>query len=61
MTEPIRRRSFEEVHVGPLPVCETCEAEVDVLDAHTERVVCRQCGVAFLLDLGNADETRRVG
>ncbi len=61
MTGPLPWRSFADVDVGPLPVCETCEAEVDVLDAHTERVVCRQCGVAFLLDLGNADETRRVG
>ena len=37
--------------IGTLLVCETCESEVDLPDEHAERGVCRQCGIAFLVDV----------
>lgn len=50
------RRRHEDVL--PLLVCETCDCEVELLDEHADRGVCRQCGIAFLLDVA---EARRVG
>ncbi len=36
-------------------VCETCESDIDFPDDHSELGVCRQCGIAFLVDLPAAD------
>lgn len=38
-------------HIGLALVCETCDGEIDLpddLDAGTG--ICRQCGIAFLVD-----------
>lgn len=40
-------------------VCETCESDIDFPDDRTtETGVCRQCGIAFLLDPVPAAATR---
>ena len=31
-------------------VCETCESDIDFPDDYADIGVCRQCGVAFLVD-----------
>jgi hypothetical protein len=31
-------------------VCETCESDIDFPDDYADLGVCRQCGVAFLID-----------
>lgn len=31
-------------------VCETCESDIDFPDGYADLGVCRQCGVAFLID-----------
>ena len=31
-------------------VCETCESDIDSPDEYADLGVCRQCGVAFLID-----------
>ena len=31
-------------------VCETCECDIDFPDDYADIGVCRQCGVAFLID-----------
>jgi len=31
-------------------VCETCESDIDFPDEFAEVGVCRQCGIAFLID-----------
>ncbi len=31
-------------------VCETCESDIDFPDDYADIGVCRQCGVAFLID-----------
>jgi hypothetical protein len=36
--------------VGLAIVCETCESDIDFPDDYAEVGVCRQCGVAFLVD-----------
>lgn len=43
-----------------LPRCETCESEIELLDAPGAHGVCRHCGIAFLLD-ADVHERRRVG
>ena len=35
---------------GLSTVCETCESDIDFPDDHAELGVCRQCGIAFLID-----------
>lgn len=36
---------------GLAPLCETCESVIDVPDdVTTDAGVCRQCGIAFLMD-----------
>lgn len=40
-------------------VCETCESDLDFPDEFaTETGVCRQCGIAFLLDAAPAASIR---
>ena len=36
-------------------VCETCESDIDFPDDYADLGVCRQCGVAFLIDAPAAD------
>ena len=36
--------------VGLAIVCETCESDIDFPDDYADIGVCRQCGVAFLID-----------
>ena len=36
--------------LGMDTVCETCESDLDFPDDHAELGVCRQCGLAFLID-----------
>jgi hypothetical protein len=39
------------VDLGLALVCETCECEIDFPDEATAEVgICRQCGLAFLLE-----------
>ena len=35
---------------GMATVCETCESDIDFPDDYADIGVCRQCGVAFLVD-----------
>lgn len=40
-------------------VCETCETAIDFPDDYAaEQGVCRQCGVAFLIDTATAADSR---
>ena len=39
------------IDLGPALVCETCECEIDFADDLASEVgICRQCGVAFLVE-----------
>ena len=39
------------VDLGAALVCETCECEIDFPDDLASEVgICRECGIAFLLD-----------
>ena len=40
------------VELGLAVICETCESEIE-LGTDSAEAVCRQCGLAFLLDLGS--------
>lgn len=42
--------------IGIALVCETCDGEVDLL---SESPVCRQCGVAFLVDAEQEESAAR--
>jgi len=46
------------VEQGLALVCETCECEIDFPDDHAEVGVCRQCGVAFLLEVSTSSASR---
>ena len=39
-------------------VCETCESDIDFPDEYADLGVCRQCGVAFLIDAPAVDASR---
>lgn len=40
-------------------VCETCESDIDFQDEHAlDHGVCRQCGIAFLMDAAPAANAR---
>jgi predicted amidophosphoribosyltransferase len=42
--------------LGLALVCETCESEIDFDDGLGAEVgICRQCGMAFLVDVDEAD------
>jgi hypothetical protein len=46
------------VDLGLALVCETCECEIDFPDATaTEVGVCRECGIAFLVDVASTSST----
>jgi predicted RNA-binding Zn-ribbon protein involved in translation (DUF1610 family) len=53
------------VDLGLAVTCETCESEIELGDDPTE-AVCRQCGLAFLidtasgLDRANTESTARA-
>lgn len=36
--------------LGLSVTCEACESDLDFVDAFAEVGVCRQCGIAFLVD-----------
>lgn len=46
------------VDLGLAVVCEACEGEIDVLDDTPEQALCRQCGIAFLVDVVTVDARR---
>jgi hypothetical protein len=37
-------------------VCEACESDIDFPDDYADLGVCRQCGVAFLIDAPAAED-----
>ena len=41
-------------------VCETCESDIDFPDDYADLGVCRQCGVAFLIDAPVGDTQSQV-
>ena len=41
-------------------VCETCESDIDFPDDFADIGVCRQCGLAFLIDADPAAADVRV-
>jgi hypothetical protein len=44
------------LHQGLAIVCETCESEIDfTVDRSDEVGVCRQCGLAFLVEAPTAN------
>ena len=43
------------VDLGLAMVCETCESEIEI-DVEASEGLCRQCGLAFLLDDTRADD-----
>jgi hypothetical protein len=46
--------------LGLALVCETCECEIDFPDGLASEVgICRQCGMAFLVDEAAADSASR--
>jgi hypothetical protein len=47
--------------VGLAIVCETCESDIDFPDDYADVGVCRQCGVAFLVDAPSAGLYERSG
>jgi hypothetical protein len=44
------------VDLGLAVACETCESEIE-LDTGSTEAICRQCGLAFLLDTGTKPES----
>ena len=36
-------------------VCETCESDIDFPDDYADLGICRQCGIAFLIDAPAVD------
>jgi hypothetical protein len=46
-------------HIGLVLVCETCDGEVDLPDElESGTGLCRQCGIAFVVDAPYAAERR---
>ena len=45
---------------GLFVVCETCESDLDFADDFSDTGVCRQCGIAFLIDDGRATPVDRA-
>ena len=41
-------------------VCETCESDIDFPDEYADLGVCRQCGVAFLIDAPEHDRSNQT-
>jgi hypothetical protein len=48
----MRGKNESPTDLGMELVCETCESELDFLDdGRSDTGVCRQCGIAFLIDV----------
>ena len=46
--------------LGLALVCETCQSEIDFTDGHAHEIgVCRQCGMAFLVEAPSAGSSSR--
>lgn len=43
---------YSLTQLGLAVVCEACEGEIDLLDDEQGSALCRQCGVAFLVEAG---------
>lgn len=48
------------VDLGLALVCETCECEIDFTDELSDVGLCRQCGIAFLVDAAPSDGTTKL-